>query len=126
MATSDKKTVFIADTKTKAMRTYYPDTGIDIRHYDDYMNICTTHSMHIFLFFVDELAKQIYGNWLFELDKPASVQHRGKKLTYPMIDRGMRYFWRGAMRDIANLTDSQAEAIKQYSTRNPAYNKTLT
>jgi predicted ATPase len=32
----DKKTIFAADTKAKAARTFYPDTGINLRHCRSY------------------------------------------------------------------------------------------
>ncbi len=35
-ASRDKREVFIADVKSKACRLFYPDTGIGLRHYQEY------------------------------------------------------------------------------------------
>ena len=69
MARADKKEIFIAEVKTKARRIYYPDTGIDIRHYDSYKYIQDKYNIDVFIYFVDEYLKTIYGNFLRILDK---------------------------------------------------------
>lgn len=120
-ATADKKTIFIADVKTKPARLRFPDTGINIRHYDDYKFIAKKYGLRIFIFFVDEVAQEVYGNWLEKLEAPASVKHRGETLEYPMRDRGIIYFPRSSMERIAAIELEQAKRLMELSTRNEKY-----
>lgn len=125
VASPDKKTVFIVDAKTKPARTYYPDTGIDVRHHADYMNIRAKYGMDVFLYFVDEDRGTIYGNYLHILDEPHTVYHQGKKLEYPMEAPGatgtIRYFPLEKMLHIANIPAQEVEALRALSDRNPGY-----
>ena len=50
LAVKDKKTVIIADVKTKARRNYFPDTGINYKHYVEYKAISEKHCLPVFLF----------------------------------------------------------------------------
>lgn len=87
-ATADKKSIFVADIKTKARRKYYADTGIDLAHYGDYTHIQNKYGLRVFIFFVDEYARQIYGNWLSELERPGSYttneRNPGVDISYPL------------------------------------------
>lgn len=121
-ATADKKTIFIAEVKSKARRTYYPDTGIDVSHLSDYQHIQTKHSLKVYLFFVDEGEGRIYGNWLDELLKPRVVSHSLKSLNYPLEQKGVKYFPLEAMTDICLLDADAANELKRLSTRNYSYN----
>lgn len=60
-----KFSVCAADIKTKPKRNAYPDTGINISHYGTYCYIKNVNNIRLFLFFVDEDEKRIYGNWRF-------------------------------------------------------------
>lgn len=124
-ATPDKKRIFVAEIKTKPARVYYPDTGIDIRHYRDYDNIQKTHNLEVFLFFVDQDRKSIYGNKLSRLMEQREVQHSGKILLYPIQDRGIIYFPLVSMIMVGKLTDAQSETLEELSTRNKAYKEAL-
>lgn len=115
-ATSDKKTIFVADAKAKPARKYYPDTGIDIRHYQEYLHLSEKYRLSVLLVFVDQNQKRMYGNFLRVLDKP-----RGTIVRYPLEDGGIRYWPLEAMRHIGTLTDEEVEALKKYSTNKPAY-----
>lgn len=120
-ATPDKKHIFIAEIKTKPARVHYPDTGIDIRHYRDYENVSKAHNLEVFIFFVDQDSKQIYGNKLSELVLERTVEHKGKQIKYPLQDRGIIYFPLVAMKRIGELSDQQCETLESLSTRNAAY-----
>ena len=50
LAVKDKKTVIIADVKTKARRNYFPDTGINYKHYVEYKVILKTLLTSVFIF----------------------------------------------------------------------------
>jgi len=120
-ASKDKKTVFIAEVKAKARRNYYPDTGIDIRSFNDYMNIKNKYNINIFIFFVDEMEKRIYGNWLSILTKRRKIKHKNKLIDYPKEEGGIIYFPIEVMKYISNLTEEQINILKETSTRNYKY-----
>jgi hypothetical protein len=121
LATPDKKSLFVADVKTKARRTFYPDTGIDVKHYDEYMHIENKHNLKVFLFFVDEDEQRVYGGWLFDLTKNRRVNHNGKVLDYPIRQGKLIYFPLEAMQPVCSLEQSQCSSLKQFSTRNYQY-----
>jgi hypothetical protein len=106
-ASSDKKRIYVVEVKTKPRREFYPDTGIDFRHYNDYLNIAMHHTMDVFIYFVDEIEKSIYGGELISnLAKVRQIQYKGKTLTYPLAQRGIIYFPLVAMERVCDLPDA--------------------
>lgn len=124
LATADKKQLFVADVKTKARRTYYPDTGIDRRHFDEYQHIADKYKMGVFLFFVDEDEQRIYGGWLSDLSKQRYVIYNGKTLTYPLEQGNIVYFPLEAMQDICKLNATVSDGLKLLSSRSYEYANT--
>lgn len=121
-ATADKKTIFVADIKTKAQRERYADTGIDLAHYGDYKHIEAKYGLRVFLFFVDEKVRQIYGNWLNILEQPAELPSRqGRPVSYPLRDRGIIYFPLAHMQPISDVTLEKARELMALSTRSYEY-----
>lgn len=118
-----KFTVCAADVKTKPRREAYPDTGINMHHYGVYCHIKNINNIRVFLFFVDETAKKIYGNWLDIIEKRREVIHNGKRLTYPMQMGGQIYFPLSAMIEIADISDESVDALK--AMRNSRFTATL-
>src|SRR6476469_2862840 len=109
-ATTDKKTLYGIEIKSKARRTYYNDTGINVSHYNDYQNIQQTYGIEVFIVFVDEYLKQIYGGRLSSLDRPCTANtYTGKNphlmilKQYPSIEGGIIYFPCSLMQKIADL-----------------------
>ena len=121
LATPDKKKLFIADVKTKARRNYYPDTGIDVRHFDEYVSISEKYGMDVFLFFVDELERRIYGGWLSDLKKHRVIFVKGKSVEYPLVQKNIVYFPLEAMKDICSLSESESEMLTSLNTRTHDY-----
>lgn len=121
LAIKDKKQAIIVETKSKAARKYYPDTGINVKHYREYKFISKKHRLPVFIFFVDENVGKIYGNWLSILEKEEIIIHNGKTLIYPLVDRGIIYFPLEKMRFIAMLDLETIEKLKYHSTRNYKY-----
>lgn len=118
--------IFVADSKAKAKRKYYPDTGIDVRHYKKYCETRDKLHADAFLFFVDEEAGQIYGNFLRELEKPATATAKGKILNYPLIERDWRgvetiYFHISKMIKVCDLTPEQVRELKSKTTKQDFY-----
>lgn len=120
-ASRDKRTIFVAEVKSKPRRVYYPDTGIDERHLKDYQFITDKYKLDVFIFFVDEDLKQIYGGKLATLCQPREVEHAGRILNYPLNYKGIVYFPLVAMTKIADLDDKQAEQLQELSTRKAEY-----
>jgi len=120
-ASADKKKIFIAECKTKPARLYYPDTGINLSHYDDYLNVRNHYNIDIWIFFVDEYKKMIYGNPLEKLETPRRIFHNGKELEYPLVDRGIIYFPLFAMEVVARLDEKTSLKLQQLSSRNYSY-----
>jgi Holliday junction resolvase len=105
--------IFVAEVKTKEARKYYPDTGIDIRHFNKYMNIKSNHNMAVYLFFVDASNAKVYGNELGNLIKQITVN--GK--NYPLRHKGIIYFPLENMVTIYHLTKQDCESINRYNTK---------
>jgi hypothetical protein len=125
-ATPDKRTVFIAECKSKPARKFFPDTGIDRRHFDDYQLLADKYRLDVFLFFVDEDARQIYGGLLSRLSQIREVKHNGKTLIYPIQRNGIVYFPLCAMTSICPISADSAGELKKHSTRNVAYHDSVT
>jgi hypothetical protein len=121
VASRDKKTIFIADVKTKAVRKWYPDTGINISNYNEYKYISLKYKINVFIFFVDEEKGKIYGNWLHKLDEKSEIQVRDKVIQYPMESNGIRYFHIEKMNVICDLTDESVAKLNEVTTKNINY-----
>lgn len=118
----DKQNMFLAEVKTKAKRNYYPDTGFDIRHYKEYKHLQDEYKMKLFIFFVDENEKMIYGNFLNIIDEPVTINYKNKLLEYPIKDKGIIYFPIKKMRIISkDLSDGVTNKLKELSERNYEY-----
>lgn len=123
VASKNKKIICIVDIKTKARRNYYPDTGIDKKHYDEYTFLMKKYNIPVFLFFVDEMEGCIYGNYLHILSQPTDIKYKNKLLKYPLEQNGIIYFPLCLMRNIAKLDENEIQKLRQLSTRNYLYLK---
>ena len=117
LAIKDKEQIIIAEIKTKARRNKYADTGIDKRNYDQYVKIQNKYNIPVFIFFVDEMLKKVYGNWLSKLIIPIIIE--GKQ--YPLILNNIIYFPLVNMINIAELSEQQITELKKLSNRNYEY-----
>lgn len=113
-ASRDKKRIFIAEVKTKEARKYYPDTGINIRSYNEYKFIQDKYKIKVYLFFVDATNRKVYGNVMEMLEAETTEG----KYTYPLRQNGIIFFPLSNMKLIAELTEEQAETIRKYNTKN--------
>lgn len=118
-----KYSVCCADIKTKPKRNAYPDTGINLSHYGTYCYIKNINNIRVFIFFVDENECRIYGNWLDILEQRREVMHNGRIIVYPLWMGGQIYFPMNAMLHIANISNNDAEKLKDM--RNTRYTSTL-
>ena len=120
-ASPDKKYIYIAESKGKARRTYYPDSGIDIKNYEEYCYIENNFNIQTYIYFVDEDNKKIYGNFLYQLRMPRPILYNGKWLEYPIRQKGIIYFPIDSMEIICSINDEAANKLKRLSSRNYPY-----
>ena len=114
-ASPDKRRVFIVEVKTKPRRNRYPDTGFNIRNDQDYSAIRMKYSMEVFICFVDELERAIYGAEWLHLHKHRLIEHNGEVLVYPWTHNGIIYFPLSAMKRIATLPSVDCMQLAQLS-----------
>ena len=106
----DDNKLRLCDVKAKARRESRDDTGIDKRFYDEYTEHSKTYNIDFTLIFVDEKAKQIYGNTITELDSHGNF-----------IQDGYVYWELQHMIKLRNLTDEEVEELNKYNQRKPCY-----
>ena len=116
LAVKDKKIAIIAEIKTKARMNKYEATGFNYKHYKEYKFISKKHNLPIFIFFVDEYLKSIYGNWL----KLLEVEKDGFPLL--ICNDKIILFSLKNMKTVAKLSDEDCKELKKYSTRNYNFN----
>lgn len=116
-AMKDKAEIVYVESKAKARRKYYEDTGINISHYNDYTRLSEKYNMNIFIFFIDEYMGKVYGNFLSRLIEQTEVNG----VKYPLRDRGIIYFPLKNMRMISDIDEKIIEELKTYSTRSYDY-----
>lgn len=113
LAIKNKEKVIIVDIKAKAKLSKFDETGFNYKHYEEYKRISQRHSIPVFIFFVDEMLAEIYGNFLNTLEKNSRVVEWGTKMIlFQMKDM---------QRNIYKLNNEQVQTLKQFSTRNYAY-----
>lgn len=117
----DKSSLVIVEVKTKPKRLYFPDTGINIKHFEGYKEVSEKHSIPVCIFFVDEILKQIYCGWLSELIQEKQINWKGKQIAYPLTSKGIVYFYQPSMKVIHYLTDEEVKEIKSLSNSNYKY-----
>lgn len=125
-ASADKKKLYIAECKTKASRSAYPDTGINKRNFDEYVYVRKQYGIDVWLFFVDEFRMEIYGNLLSELEKPHNVIHNNRLIEYPWVQADWRgtqimYFPLEKMIKVSDVSAEAAEQMKSLSNRSYDY-----
>jgi len=117
VARADGERLIIVEVKSKQCRDNYPDTGIDIRHYQKYRRISQRYKIHVFLAFVDDVEKKIYGATLAHLKKPRE-NIKNSPWSYPDQFKGIVYFPRECMKTIAKLSDDQCITLRDLRTSN--------
>lgn len=116
-----KSTLVIVEVKTKPRRLYFPDTGIQLKHYNEYKRVSEKYNIPLCIFFVDEYLSEIYCGYLSELSANKQITHNGKSITYPLVKGGIIYFYQPTMRVIHKLAPEQVTEIKKHSSGNYKY-----
>lgn len=121
LAIKDKRVFVIAEVKSKARMNKYECTGIDIRHFNEYMYIFENQHIDVILFFVDEHPKmeKVYCQRLSELIKPKMIDG----VAYPCktLAKGKVMFSLSDMKDVCKLTPDQVHELKYHSSRKYEY-----
>jgi len=112
--TPDNQLVAV-EVKCKPARLYYPDTGINVRHYHHYHNLQTQFNLPILLLFVDEHSKTVYGNYLNHLSQPITIVDNQRILHYPMVADNLVYFPLQVMVHYADIPPAIVAQIKSYT-----------
>lgn len=121
LAIKDKEILMIAEVKAKAKRKYFPDTGIDFRHYKEYKNIMKKHNLEVILFFVDEEMGKIYGGKLSEIEVINNFKVNNRDVTYPKIEKNIIYFHIEKMKEYADLKRADVLNLEALTTKKQAY-----
>lgn len=121
----DKKIILIAEVKTKARMNKYNSTGINLKHYNEYIYIQEKYNINIILFFVDEHPKEkrVYYQTLKNLSLERVVKESGKLIKYPNCEiiKGVILFSLIDMEEVCKLSDNQINDLKKYSSRSYGY-----
>jgi len=124
-ASPDKNQMYIVEVKTKARRKYYPDTGFDFSKYREYLNLQLKHSLEVYVFFVDEESGTIYGGLLDDISRMTTITHKGNRLEYPLISKGIIYFPVENMTEVEKINPDVRGKLEALTTKNTAYLKGL-
>lgn len=129
-ASRDKKTIFIAEVKTKPARVFMPDTGINLKSYNEYKFVMDRYNINVVMFFVDQDRAKVYGNQLSILVEPFKIEHEGKVIDYPRIEKSkygkeIIYFPLAKMIHIDNIARDVLDNLKVLSSRNANYAKEI-
>jgi hypothetical protein len=121
LAVKDKKVFLIAEIKSKARLNKFYATGIDTRHYNEYLVIMDNMKMDIILFFVDEHPKEerIYCQKLSIL----KIEKKIDNIKFPntTIARNITLFSLTDMIEVKKLNLEELQTLKTYSSRNYTY-----
>lgn len=117
LCVKDKRRIIIAEVKTKARMNKWNATGFNVKNYNEYLFIQNKYRIEIFIFFVDEYLKSIYGNKLSILKKP----YRAKDGKYPMIIKNIILFSLEVMKTISKISDEDSLYLKRHSSRHYDY-----
>jgi len=112
-----KERLTIVEIKSKSKRKYFPDTGIDYKFYIEYINKSKELNIPVFLIFVDEESKKVYGNLLSVLCESQKFIIRNKTINYPLIEKDIIYFHMDNMKQLFEITEEQSKQLKQYTTK---------
>jgi len=119
--TQNQKEIFVVEVKSKARFNKWPATGIDIRHFNEYLEIHQKNNLDFFLFFVDEHPdeQRIYGQRLSNLIVKKIVDGN----EYPNTDlcKGKILFPLSDMKEIYKLNEKEVLELQSMSSRKYQY-----
>ena len=105
-----KKKIVAIDVKTKARLNKWEAQGIDIKHYDGYINFVKTTSLEFYLIFVDDKTGDVHLADIMKLTNP--IYPNKKIIAWKLED----------MKHLFKITNNQIEELSSYDTRNYKFN----
>lgn len=120
LAIRNKKHCIAYDVKAKARMNKWPATGVNVSHFLTYWEFSQNHNMPFWLFFVDEMLGQIYGNEISKLEERRSIDG----VDYPFVlntrTDQIRIWPLEAMLKVSDLSDEQKSALAACNQRTHA------
>lgn len=115
-ASRDKKNMVIADAKAKArMNKKFEGSyvnGINECHFEQYSFLSNKYGLPVWLFFIDEMEKRVYGNSLNKLTpKSFVIEFKVKTRMFRLED----------MKNVKELNDEEIDALRSLSQRKYEY-----
>lgn len=110
LCTYDKEKVIAIDVKTKARLNKWNAQGIDIRHYNQYMNFINTTNVNFYLFFIDDKNGDVHCADLKNLHNPIHINN--KIIAWYLND--MSY--------IFSISNEKINELSNYDQRNYNFN----
>lgn len=107
------KIIAYYDVKTKPRRFKFEDTGIDYYAFQNYQKLAKNNQSFFYLFFVDQLTKQIYFNQLNVLKKNSYIKKH--------YEDTIIYFLLKDMRVLTKLNQEDCCLLKQKTLMNYNY-----
>ena len=123
LCVKNKREIMIAECKTKSRMSKYNGTGVNTKNYEEYCAIVDHHKLELFLFFVDENAQEIYGNYLSILQKPYT-DTSGVEFPKRLLCRNgddVTIFSCEKMEHIAYISNKAVDVLKTHTSRNWEY-----
>jgi hypothetical protein len=109
LATKNKDRVIALDVKTKARLNYWSAQGINIKHYNEYINFTKTTSIPFFLFFVDDKNGDVHMVNILDLQDP--IYPNSAIIAWDL--KQMDYLF--------NIGEENIRLLSQFDTRNHDY-----
>lgn len=125
LSIKDKRNAIALDVKSKARMNKWPATGIDQRHFNEYLSFSEKHNMPFWVVFVDEMQKTIYGNCIENLEQRRNVEG----VMYPFVlttryGKKIRLWPLEAMIQIDVIRERDIASLIRYSQRSHEYEVT--
>lgn len=127
LAVKNKKVFRIAEVKSYPRMLYYDATGINEKHYEEYLYIMKETGILVLIFFIDECDKCIYLANLDKLKEEKIIFDRLKKknIKFPFLlnskNGKKRLFHLSQLLKLKELNKEEIIELKKYTTRNEIY-----
>lgn len=114
------KVVALFDVKTKPLRNKYQDTGINLKSFNDYIDVSKINNLPFLLFFVDEVKNEIYFQSLHKL----RIERMVDGVRYPKIEsfkKQIIYFHYSSFLVCGKISENASRLIRQSNQRSYPY-----
>lgn len=116
MACKNKENVIAIEVKTKARFNKWHAQGVNVRHYNEYINFVNKTKIPLWLIFVDDKTGDVHAADISKLKNGFIVGKKEKIIAWPLSQ--MKY--------VTNIGQENVKKLTQYDTRNyefqPSFN----